>query len=397
MHALYSARFGARALVLWSASCACVMAVGCGIQGHPQPVEGISGSGGAVTGTGNTGPAPGTGGQAPGSGGQSLGSGGQMTGIGTGGQSSGAGGQGTTGTGGQTTGTGTGGQQGGTGGAGNVVGAATGGASGLGITINGTFVPKEKAIVFVHFGHSNMKGMAMNPASLHPFFYDTQPGLWSYQSGTTFTLAKEPTAPEGTSTTAGPGTALLKIAAAAANPSGGYQFISIGRGVSSDTTADYQKTIGGAPGALYASFITNRAMMLKGKVTFGAIFVMLGITERHLPAAQQPGYPMRVKQLIADIRADLQAPGEADIPVLYCDYEQNALGDLAPTGAVGMVILPLTRMLPTFIPSNFVLVPTDNILRADYEDDHHFTMTGHQLWATSAIGLMKTKGWFLWQ
>jgi hypothetical protein len=263
--------------------------------------------------------------------------------------------------------------------------------------INGTFVPKEKAIVFIHFGHSNMRGLAMNPASLHPYFYDTQPGLWSYQSGTTFTLAKEPTAPEGNFMTAGPGTALLKTAAAMVSASGGYQFISIGKGVSSDTTADYQKTIGGAPGALYASFITNRALMLKGKVTFGAIFVMLGITERHLPAAQQPGYPMRVKQLLADIRADLQAPGETDIPVLWCDYEQNATGDLAPTGAVGLVIMPLTRMLPAVITSNFVLVPTDNIMRSDYEDDHHFTMNGHKIWATSAIGLMQTKGWFPWQ
>jgi len=254
--------------------------------------------------------------------------------------------------------------------------------------INGTFVPKEKAIVFIHFGHSNMRGMAVNPASLHSFFYDTQPNLWTYQANGTFALAKEPTAPEGNITLAGPGTALLKIASAAAAPSGGYQFISIGRGISSDTTVDYLPT-----GLVYPSFITSRAVPLKGKVTFGAVFVMLGITERHLPTAMQPGYPGRVQQIIAAIRADL---GEPNLPVLYCDYEQNALGTLAPTGSVGVVILPLTRMLPGLI-SNLVLVPTDMIPRADYEDDHHFNLTGHQIWATQAIDLMKSKGWFPWQ
>ena len=114
---------------------------------------------------------------------------------------------------------GSGGQPGGAGGTGGTV-------SGAGVTINGTFVPKEKAIVFIHFGHSNMRGQASNPASLRPFFYNTQDGLWSYQGGNTFVLAKEPTAPEGTITLAGPGTALLKTAAAAVSPSSGYQFIS---------------------------------------------------------------------------------------------------------------------------------------------------------------------------
>jgi hypothetical protein len=340
----------------------------CGVQGHLQPLP------------------PGIGGALAGAGGASNGAGGQSTG--SGGASAGQGGTGGGQTGAQGGATGTGGNNTGTGGA-----TGSGGASGAGITINGTFVPKEKAIVFIHFGHSNMRGMASNPTSLRPFFYNTQPGLWSYQGNNVFVLAKEPTAPEGTLTFAGPGTALLKTAAAAVSASSGYQFISIGKGVGADTTEDYLKTVGGVPGALYQEFITNKAVQLKGKVTFGAVFVMLGITERHLPTADQPGYPGRVQQIIADIRADL---GEPNLPVLYCDYEMNATGDLAPTGAVGVVILPLTRMLPGLI-SNLVLVPTDGIPRADYEDDHHFNMTGHQIWAQAAISLMQSKGWFPWK
>jgi hypothetical protein len=348
----------------------------CGVQGHPQPLPaGLEMMGGA--------PGSGVGGAAAGTGGR--------IGAGSGGQSGGAGGV----TAGQGGGNGSGGQTGALGGSpgGGTGGSGMGGASGAGVTINGTFVPREKAIVFIHIGHSNMRGQASTPTSLRPFFYNTQAGLWSYQGNNVFVLAKEPTAPEGTITLAGPGTALLKTAAAAVSPASGYQFISIGKGVGSDTTVDYLKTIGGAPGALYQEVITNKALSLKGKVTFGAVFIMLGITERHLPTADQPGYPGRVQQIVADIRADL---GEPNLPVLYCDYEMNATGTLAPTGSVGVVILPLTRMLPGLVP-NLALVPTDNIPRANYEDDHHFNMTGHQTWAQSAISLMQSKGWFPWQ
>jgi hypothetical protein len=370
----------------------------CGVEQHAGSLPGLPASGGQPAfGSGGS-FVPGTGGRAS----SSSGSGGSGVAVGSGGAAPGAGNQASGGasgfasggSSGPASGTGGGATNSGTGGQTVAGGSGTGGAaaplSGAGVMINGTFVPKEKAIVFIHFGHSNMRGMATTPASLHSYFYDTQPGLWSYeyQGNDVFTLAKEPTAPEAGFTAAGPGMALLKTAAAAVSADSGYQFISIGRGISSDTTVDYLPT-----GLVYPSFITNRAKHLVGKVTFGAVFVMLGITERHLPAAEQPGYPGRVQTIIAAIRADL---GEPNLPVLYCDYEQNAIGTLAPTGSVGVVILPLTRMLPGLI-SNLVLVPTDNIPRADYEDDHHFNMTGHQIWAGNAIGLMQTKGWFPWK
>ena len=53
-------------------------------------------------------------------------------------------------------------------------------------------------------------GRPTKPSSLRSYFYDTQDGLWSYKGS--FTLAKEPTAPEGTMTLAGPGMAILHSA-----------------------------------------------------------------------------------------------------------------------------------------------------------------------------------------
>ena len=349
------------------AACAALWALaavgaGCGVQAHPHgEVVTSPGTGGTVSRTGKGG-------------------------------STGAGGD--RGTGGSGTVTGTGGRTGGAdAGPGIREAAATNDTaaptphtgpplSGITININGTLVPKEKAIAFIHFGHSNMRGQAATPASLRPFFYDTQPQLWVYQGANRFVLAKEETAPENTTiTTAGPGMALLRTAAAAA-PSD-YHFISIGRGNGSSPSTEFLKG-----GVLYAAFM-NRALELKGKVTFGAMFVMLGITERHLPTADQPGYPARMQQIIADIRADL---GEPNLPVLYCDYEMLATGDLAPTGVVGRVILPMTRTLPGLI-SKLVLVPTDGL---GMQDDHHFDFSGQKLWSERAIGLMQSNGWFPW-
>jgi hypothetical protein len=385
-----------------------VLGVACGLQAHPgslgtggQTTETGGQSGGSGGQTQSGGQSGGSGGQTTETGGQSGGSGGQTTE--TGGQSGGSGGQtpssgGVIASGGRTSGTGgatgpgTGGRTTGSGGTGTTPStggsgsggssSGSGGASGAGVTINGKFVPKEKAVVFIHFGHSNMRGQATVPTSLKPYFYNTEDGLWSYRGS--YTLAKEPTAPESTYTYAGPGMAILHSARAAVASGSDVQFISIGYGAGSKTSVDFQKS-----GVYYPIFM-NWAGQLKGKVTFGAIIVMLGITERHLASDQVPGFPARMAQIISDMRADL---GEPNLPVLFCDYEQGATGDLAPTGSVGVVIMPLVRSLPGLV-SNLVLVPTDSL---EMQDDHHFDMQGHKDWAARAIALMQSKNWFPWK
>jgi hypothetical protein len=255
--------------------------------------------------------------------------------------------------------------------------------NGPGVTIDGMFVPKEKAVVFIHIGHSNMRGQATKPSSLHSYFYDTAPGLWSYKGS--FTAAKEPTAPEGNMTLAGPGMAILHSAKNAVASNSDVRFISIGYGIGSKTSIDYQK------GGTYYPIFMNWANKLKGNVTFGGIIIMLGLTDgEHLPAAQVPAFPMRITQLVSDIRKDLAEP---DLPLLFCDYEQMATGDFLPSGAIGKVMVPLIKSLPGMIPKS-VLVPTDGL---SMQDDHHFDMQGHKDWADRVIKLMQNNNWFPWK
>jgi len=334
-----------------------------------------AGSGGQTAASG--GQTTATGGRTAGSGGQTTASGGQT--AATGGRTASSGGQTTTsggvsGTGGKSTGTGgvsTGGSSGG------------GGASGAGVTINGKFVPKDKAVVFIHFGHSNMRGAATTPTSLNSYFFNTEDGLWSYKGS--FALAKEPTAPQAGYTSAGPGMAILHSARGAVATTSDVQFISVGYGEGSATTVDYQKS-----GSYYPIFM-GWAGQLKGNVTFGAIVIMLGVTDgEHLASNLVPGFPSRVVQLVSDIRSDL---GEPNLPVLFCNYEQNATGQYAITGAYGTVMVPLIKQLPGLI-SNLVLVPTDGI---EMQDNHHFDLQGHKDWAARVIALMQSNNWFPWK
>jgi len=378
-----------------------LLATTCGIQAHPtaptddgsggQPASTGGHASGGVTGSGGNGSGGvSASGGAIGSGGQSSGSGG---GTGTGGGASSGGSSGTGGSGGSTASTGgstasTGGSTASTGGSPASSGGSTGSggstSSGAGVMINGQFVPKEKAVAFIHFGHSNMRGQATKPTSLMSYFYNTVPGLWSYKGS--FTLAKEPTAPETNMTYAGPGMAILHSAQAAVASNSDVQFISIGYGIGSKTSVDYLK----ATNTYYPIFM-KWAGQLKGNVTFGAIIIMLGITDgEHLPTDQVPGFPGRIQQIVSDIRADL---GEPNLPVMFCDYEQMATGTLAPTGSVGVVMQPLVRMLPGLI-DKLVLVPTDNL---EMQDDHHFDMQGHKDWANRLVMLMQSNNWFPWK
>jgi hypothetical protein len=261
----------------------------------------------------------------------------------------------------------------------------TGGAplSGATITLGTTNVPAENAIAFIHFGHSNMAGRATGPTATRPYFFtETDPRAWMYHAGSPPALAHEPlTANDDTSGTyGGPGTAIVKEAAALA-PS--KYFISLGFGKTSAYCSQF------LPGALYYDTLIKAALSAKGRVTFGAIIIMLGITERHGTSADITGYSACINKLVTQIRTDV---GRPDLPLLITDYEQEATGMLAVNQAFAQSIIPEIRKIPTVV-SNSALVPTDML---GMQDDHHFNLDGHKEWVRRLLQIMKDRGWFPW-
>jgi hypothetical protein len=381
---------------------AAAVGLGCGVSGSSTTggtTSGAAGSGssGAAGGTSTAGTNGGAGAGGSGTGAAGDGS---VTGA-AGSNSSGAAGTppntgaagsgaaGTTGSGGAT------GAAGVTGTGGATTGAAGAPPSGITIMIGTTVVPKENAIAFLHFGHSNMAGRGVDLPGTRQFFFGppNDPHAWMYHSGKGFQPAVEPnTAGDGGNNingmvSGGPGTALVKEAAALAPDK---YFISVGFGQSSAYCSQF------LPGALYYSKVMAGALELKGKVTWAGIMIYLGITERHGTQADIDNYPQCINKLVTQIRADL---GEPNLPLMINDYEMNTTGPLAPGSSFYNAIHPKQLTLPTVV-MNSILVPTDTVaIQDDHSttDDHHFSLDGHKEYVRLMLAAMQQKGWFPWQ
>ena len=267
--------------------------------------------------------------------------------------------------------------------------------SGSGISINGALVPKEKVLVFLHIGHSNMAGRVTTPESLRAFNFETHPKLWAYGKGGVWRPAKEPLSADsmtgscggvgcaGLSAGAGPGMSILRAALAAAPDS---HIVSIGRG-QSGTTGGYCRSF--RKGGLLYDFVMAPAMELKGKVTFAAVWTMLGLSEVN-DRSNTSRFGDCMAGVAADMRADL---GEPELPFLFGDWEE-AEGNLSRSSSTAMIIIPQLEQLPMRVPRS-ALIPTDG-LPMNPLDGHHYDLTGHKLWAERGVSLLKMKGLAPW-
>jgi hypothetical protein len=285
------------------------------------------------------------------------------------------------------------GDAGGTGGQADAAPAVNPGA---GVTINGVFVPRDRAIVFLHIGHSNMAGRTTTPEELRPLSFETHPHLWAYGKGGVWRPAKEPLAADSLTSTcggvgcaglpngAGPGMSILRTALAAAPDA---YVISIGRG-QSGTNGGYCRSF--RKGGLLYDFVMGPAQELKGKVTFAAVWTMLGLSEDN-DGPNNARFGDCMVAVANDMRRDL---GEPDLPFVMGDWEAGAEGDLAPTSSVGQIVVPQLHALPDRIPRS-VLIPTEG-LPINALDGHHYDLEGHKLWAERGMALLKMKGWMPW-
>ena len=256
---------------------------------------------------------------------------------------------------------------------------------GDGMMIGGAFVPRSKIIVFLHIGHSNMAGRATGPAELKSHFFDTDPRLWSFATGS-FRPAREPLAPDmDTGMRAGPGMALLRSALAVAPADA--MVVSIGHGHSGTyggNCANFRR------GGLFYDIVMKPALQLKGKVTYAGIFSMFGQSEHRVSASQQNAFADCMNTIAENMRADL---GDAEVPFMVGDYERGiSRSDIAPANAFGRLLISQMEMIPGKTARS-ALIPTDGLAM---EDDHHFNMAGHKLWAERGIDLLVERGWAPW-
>jgi Carbohydrate esterase, sialic acid-specific acetylesterase len=261
--------------------------------------------------------------------------------------------------------------------------AAMPGAPGA-VVIDGKPLNKSDVVVFLHLGHSNMAGRTSTPPELRSINFESHPRLWAYAKGGAFRPAKEPLSGDYlTKNGAGPGMSILRTALALAPE---RTFVSIGRG--------HDGSIGGhcrnfRKGALLYDFVMGPAMELKDRVTFGGIFVMLGVNEFRRDPRNLPRFHECLEGIAADMRGDL---GDPNIPFLLGDWELGATGAFDPMNDYAVTTREQMRIAIANIP-RAVLIPSDML---PMSDDHHYDLAGYKLWAERGFAVLKEKGWIPW-
>jgi hypothetical protein len=229
-----------------------------------------------------------------------------------------------------------------------------------------------------------MAGRTSTPAELRPLNFETDPRLWAYGKGGAWRPAKEPLSGDYlTKQGAGPGMSILRTALALAPK---RIFVSIGRG--------HDGSIGGwcrnfRKGALLYDHVMGPAMELKGKVTFGGIFTMLGVNEFRRDAANLPRFHECLEGIASDMRGDLGDPG---IPFLLGDWEAGATGAFDPMNDYAITTRAQMRLGVMNTP-RAVLIPSEML---PMSDDHHYDLTGYKLWAERGFMLLRAGGLIPW-
>jgi hypothetical protein len=248
--------------------------------------------------------------------------------------------------------------------------------------VDGGVLTRDQIVVFLHVGHSNMAGRAFSPPELEAYNYETDPHLWSYDRGGAWTLAHEPLSPDqNTGDRAGPGMSILRSALAMAPD---HYMVSIGHGQSGALNG---RCLTFRKGGLFYDLAMSRAIELKGRVTFGAIFTMFGISEDNDP----DGFGACMEGLAKEMRGDLEEP---DLPFMVGDWETGAeTQNGSQSGPLAQAVIPQLRALPTHIARSAV-IPTDMLPLIPA--DHHYDFVGHKLWAERGIAILWAKGWAPW-
>jgi hypothetical protein len=245
-----------------------------------------------------------------------------------------------------------------------------------GTVLGEAFVSREKFMVFLFVGHSNMAGRTE--------YADTQthPRAWNYaihDESFRWIPAQAPLHPDAmTGSKGGPGMPFLKTMVKKYPE---LYFGIIQNANSGGSLGMMPRSSYGRGGNLYKEICTA-AHKVRERVTIAGVVANLG-----WKASQNESYALSFYddycRFIGDLRDDLHLP---HLPFLCMDYERDALqrkvwplSDLITTG-----IAEVCRTVP-----NTFLISTQGIT---FDDDHHFNYFGHCILAHRLASVIEENG-----
>jgi hypothetical protein len=263
------------------------------------------------------------------------------------------------------------------------------------VLLGGTEVPKDKFIVYILIGHSNMSG------ENHPQADGVAaPRTWYYQwyKSKTWMAAKEPpNHPEqGLSgrNEGGPGIPFLK-GMAAAYPD--YHFGVISNATVSCTVRGINTGHNGSgipadsnrywKGATLYNEIPAIVNPLKAQFTLGGIICMLGTVEATRTSDSVcRRFGADAAQMAKDYRADLGMP---DLPFIIGEYEAGASQEFALTMPWPKLVDQQIKLIPSLLPNS----ATVNSVGISMGDNHHYDIKGEGEFAKRVIQAIQDHKW----
>lgn len=265
------------------------------------------------------------------------------------------------------------------------------------VNLGGTNVPKEKFVVYLLIGHSNMAGEDMRNSD-----GVTHPNAWHWPiAKKAWQPAKEtPNAGRAAGLSGhgegGPGMPFLK---GLINAYPGYYFGVINNASLSSTCKGENQGNSSSPldpsdnryfkDTYLFKEITDAAKAVQAEATLGGVLCMLGSVEAtRTSQAVCEAFSDDLAQLAKDLRAELGVP---NLPFIMGGYENGATGNFALSKPWPAIIDAQIKLLPSKLPYSGV-VDSKGITMLD---DHHYVATGNgqPLWAQRAIALIQTNSW----
>lgn len=264
------------------------------------------------------------------------------------------------------------------------------------INLGGVEVPKDKFIVYLLIGHSQMAGIITtnNDKVTHPH-------AWVYRYATTKTweLAKETGSNRNGLSgrgTGGPGMPFLKQMTSLypdyyfgvitnASPSSTCHGVNSGSN-GSDLSKEENRYWRDAQ--LFEEIITS-ARAVQKDATLGGIVCMLGSIEatRAVDVTVCQNFSQDIAQMATDMRDSLKLP---KLPFIFADYEKGATGTFSTTlewpSIISKQLDLVTKKLTNSVEVSSLGIPMF--------DEHHFTIDGEGVWAKRAVDSLKKAGFF---